>query len=203
MLKSKTMAGKISEKKILNLVFASCIAMIIVLSSCKNEPSKLKGIHPKAQPGNVQNAEWKKAAGENINFRYPSNWVLKKKDFPGRGKMFGLNRKTNGDLDDFFVFEIYEMQTMGRPFREFKFGAVDLIDKRFQGKATVRNTEDFKFRNIDARKYEADMPGENGLISFDVYAINGGSRYYALFHVRLEQTDSIVKSIMNSIAFTR
>ena len=175
--------------------------LIVLLSNCSNEPEHAEKKETAKVERSIDSmyAGWQTAEGEKITFRYPGNWMVKIKNLPGDTKMFGLIEKTNEDLKDFFVLEIYEMKTMDRPFKEFKFSATELIDKRFAGKGTIRNTEDFKFKGRDARKYEADVPGNNGSFPVEVYAIAGQSRYYALFYTKFEKTDLIVKNIMNSM----
>jgi len=184
-----------------NFIFLFFLVFLlnIFLSNCK-QPGPSGKESPKAKYSlDSASAAWQTTEGDKFRFNYPGTWIVKTKELAGKNNFFGLTEKAAIDIKNFYVLEIYEMQTMGRPFREFKFASVDLIDKRFGGEGTVRNTEDFKFKGMDARKYEADIPGKDGSFPVEVYAINGFSRYYVLFYTKFEKTDSIVDSIMKSI----
>lgn len=52
----------------------------------------------------------------------------------GGKKLFGLIEKSGVDYGVFYFLEIYELKTMDRPFKEFKFGAIDWMSDRFEKK---------------------------------------------------------------------
>lgn len=178
------------------------VVLFVCFSSCSNEPDPVTGATAKIEHS-IDSAytDWQSAEGEKIRFRYPSNWILKKKEIEGGTRLYGLIEKTEKDFGDFFELEIYEMRTLNLPFKEFKFGAARWLNKRFDNKIMVRNTEDVNFKGAEARKYEIDMPGKNGYDPAEMYAINGVSRYYLFFYFKYEKSNLIIPNIMNSIIF--
>jgi hypothetical protein len=128
---------------------------------------------------------------------------MKTRDGAQGTQTFGLIEKTEKDFGNFFVFEIHEMETRGFPFKDFKFGSIDWLSQRFQGKTTVRNTEDITFNGAEARKYEVELNDSKEPTPVELYAVNGVSRYYLLLYFKNATDGPVVKRIMDSIVFDK
>jgi hypothetical protein len=195
-------------------VFLLSMILLLLLSNCNNSSDKNKAVvqeektavqKDKAAP--IEKAidtaytGWQPGKGEKVTFKYPANWIMRTTDREHGTYTYGFIKKTVKDFGNFFVFEIHEIETLGRPFKDFKFASIGWLQQSLGSKTTVRNTEDIKFNGAEARKYEIDVEDPKRPYVVDLYAVNGIGRYYMLVYFKSETDEANVKGIMNSIRF--